>query len=433
MTYYYPLQSNPALATSPSVKTLQVQTETLEISQVQVAEASDAQRRPMVKRALHPWRVMLFISNLTDKGGAEVQSIELARSLKSRGWDVSVVSMQAPKAGVQQLEAAGIPVRSLDAGSWNLFRPLLKLARMLREERPHILHCHMSKAVLTARLARLVQRIPVVIGTLHGLKMYNVRGTGWMLREAANRVTNWLSDITTAVCHAAGEHYVSTGAIPRQSMRVIPNGVDTDRFRFDASARLRMRTELSVGNEFVWLMIGRFQPVKDHHTMIRAFARVCSESPRATLLFAGDGPLREELAELARGMGIGSRVKFLGPRSDVRDLMNAADGLVLSSIYEAMPMVLLEAAACRLPCVATDVGGTSDVLIHGLTGFLTPPSNPEALASAMLRLSSMPVNARTQMGEQARRHVTSRFAMEEVTGQWESLYTELLAKKEVCL
>jgi glycosyltransferase involved in cell wall biosynthesis len=374
---------------------------------------------------------MLFISNLANDGGAEVQSIELARGLKARGWDVSVVSMRSPKGAIGRLESEGIRVLSLYATGWDPLRPMLRLTRILRAEQPHVLHCHMSHAVLTARLARLVRRIPVVISTLHGLKMYNVRGTGWRVRETANAFTDWLSDATTAVCEAAGEHYVTSGAVSRQSMRVIPNGVDTERFRFDPAIRSRMRIELGLTNEFVWLMVGRFQPVKDHHTMLRAFARVAADSPRSVLVFVGDGPLKGELGDLARGMGIGSRVKFLGMRSDIRELMNAADAFVLSSQYEALPMVLLEAAACGLPCVATDIGGVSEVVIHGITGFLTPPSNPEALSSVMLRLRTLSAEARKRMGEQARHHVVSRFDIENVTRRWEELYTELLDKKEV--
>ncbi len=362
-----------------------------------------------------------------------MQSIDLARSLKSRGWNVSIVSMLSPSTDATLLRSEGIPVHTLDAGGRNLVRPLVRFTRFLREERPHVLHCHMSHAVLTARLARLVRRVPVVIGTLHGLKMYNVRGTGWRLRETANGLTDWLSDANTVVCKAAADHYISTGAVSRRTLRLIPNGVNTERFRSDPVVRQRLRTELGVGNEFVWLMVSRFQPVKDHHTMIRAFARVATESARSILLFAGSGPLQGELAELAKGMGIGSRVRFLGPRTDIRELMNAADACVLSSIYEAMPMVLLEAAATGLPSVTTDVGGTSEIVVHGVTGFLAPPFNPEALSDAMLRLSSLPLASRTRMGEQARRHVTSRFALHQVAGQWESLYQEMLAKKEVRL
>lgn len=389
-------------------------------------------------------RVTLFISNLTRAGGAETQSVELARSLKSRGWDVSVLSMRTPGGRTREahedtapraiLEAEGIPVHTLATGSsWNLVTPLARLTRFLREQQPHILHCHMTHAVLTARIARVLNRIPVVIGTLHGLKMYNVQGTGWRLREMANGLTDWLSDTTTVVCHAAADHYLSSRAISHNAIRLIPNGVDTERFRFDPWLRSKIRTELKIAGEFVWLLAARFQPVKDHHGMLRAFARVAAQSPHSTLLLAGSGPLEIELKELAEGLGIGARVRFLGARNDMPGLMNAADACVLSSVYEALPMALLEAAASGLPAVTTDVGGTSEVVVHGLTGFLAPPSNPEALASAMLRLEALPGTSRARMGEQARRHVTSRFGLNEVVGYWEGLYQEMLVKKEVRL
>ena len=432
---------NAAPATLPLTKSPQLDAglgpALLEATELNTAVAEAPCAVPLRRRVtpsrhgIHPWRVTLFISNLANDGGAEVQSIDLARGLKSRGWDISVVSMSAPRNGGELLLSDGIPVHTLDAHGWDLARPMLGLARFLREERPHILHCHMSHAVLTARMARLLRRVPVVIGTLHGLKMYNVRGTGWRVRETLNGLTDWLSDVTTVVCSAAAEHYLSTGAISRDSLRLIPNGVSTDRFRFSPAVRQRVRTELGVNGEFVWLQVGRFQPVKDHHTMLRAFARVTAETPRSLLLLAGSGPLQGELEELAKGLGLGSRVRFLGTRSDIPDLLAGADGCVLSSVCEALPMALLEAAATGVPCVTTDVGGTSDIVVHGVTGFLAPASNPEALSNAMLRLAALPVSSRAWMGEQARRHVTSRFGLNEVVGQWEQLYHEMLAKKEV--
>lgn len=159
-------------------------------------------------------------------------------------------------------------------------------------------------------------------------------------------------------------------------------------------------------------MTARFQAV-DHHTLLRAFARVTAESPRSLLLLAGS-PLKNEIEDLARGMGIGSRVQLRGFRPDIPDLLTAADAGVLSSISEAMPMALLEAAAAGLPCVATDVGRNSEVIVHGVTGFLVPPSNPEALANAMLRLSILPWEARMRMGERARNHFTLHFRINPV-------------------
>ena len=232
---------------------------------------------------------------------------------------------------------------------------------------PHILHWRILHTVPTARMAGPVRRVPVIIGT------------------------------------AAADN-ISTGAISRKSLRLVPKGVSTDRLLFRPEVRQRVRAELDVAGEFVWLTIGCFQPVKDHQTMLRAFARVIAEQPRSILLLAGSGPLQGELEELAGGLGLGSRVRFLGARSDVPELLMAADACVLSSVCDTLPKTLVDAAASGLPCVTTDVGGASDIVIHGVTGYLAPPSNPEALSMVMLRLSAMPAAWRKRMGEQARRH-----------------------------
>jgi glycosyltransferase involved in cell wall biosynthesis len=389
---------------------------------------------------IHPWRVTLFIDNLRNGSGAERPSIELARSLKSRGWNVSIVAMLFPEYEATLLGSERIPLYTLDAGGGNPVRLMLRLARFLKAESPHILHCHTSRAVLISRLARLSEHVPVVIGTLHGLDLPNVNRTGV---GTPNRHTDWSSDVTTVACKAAADRCLSSGSVTRRTLRLIPNGVNSERFRFDPAARLRLRTELDVANEFVWLALGRSQSVEDLDFMIRAFARVAAQAPRSILLFADRGPLRRELAELAQGMGVASRLKFFEPQSDVQDfmsqdlmsqdLMSAADAGVLSSSYEAMPMELLEAAATGLPSVTVNAGSASEIVVHGVTGFLAPPFNPEEMANAMLRLWSLPAASRTLMGEQARCHVTSRFALSQVTGQWESLYREMLARKEVRL
>jgi len=439
MTNYLPATLNATPVALPSIKALQL--DTLQLDKGTSPRPSPdgpisiatGRRAEHVRRAVNPWRVTLFVSNLAIDGGAEVQTIDLARSLKSRGWNISVLTMRNSANGCDLLTSAGVPVETLDAAPGNSGRTMWRLSRFLREERPHILHCHMSHAVLAARAARLTQRVPVVIGTLHGLKMYNARGTGWRLRETLHGLTECLSDMTTVVCNAAAEHYLESGAVSRKSLRTIPNGVDTTRFHFNPLVRQRMRTELGLTNEFAWLMVGRFQAVKDHHSILRAFSRVLSEQPRSVLLLAGNGPMESELKELAVGLGIGSRVRFLGLRKDIPQLMNAADACVLSSVYEALPMVLLEAASTGIPAVSTDVGGASEIVIHGSTGFLAPPSNPEALANAMLRMGALPPVSRARMGDQARRHAASRFSLDEVVSQWEQLYQEMLAKKEVRL
>jgi glycosyltransferase involved in cell wall biosynthesis len=407
----------------------------LELPAVPFAESitsQSADRLTPGPRTCAAWRVLLLVSNLTLDGGAEVQSVQLAQRLKARGWDVTVVSMLPPKDADLVLRADGIPVLALDVESRaDAPGSVLRLAGVFSRLKPHIVHCHMPHAILLARAARLIRPVPVMIGTLHGLKMYNVRGTGWRAREMAHWLTGWLSDATTVVCRAAALRYGSPKTGVSRTVRLVPNGVDTERFHPDSEIRALLRDSLEIGDDFVWLLPARFQPVKDHCTMLRAFRQVVAHHSTSLLLMAGGGPLEREMKELAHALEISPRVRFLGPRSDMASLMKAADACVLSSIYEGMPLVLLEAAASGLPAVATDVGGNSDVVIDGVTGFLAPSANPGALADAMLRLATLPAASRLDMGREARRNVGEKYRFDVVVDQWEALYNELLARKRV--
>lgn len=358
-------------------------------------------------------------------GGAETQLVHLATRLKSRGWKVGVVSLMPPKAYVEDLEAAGVPVFSL--GIRRKLpdpRPVLRLARIIWKWRPDIVHSFMVHANILARLVRVLAPVPVLICSAHNID------EGGRLREILYRLTDPLCDLTTQVSQAGLERYVRVGAVPRRKIRYIPNGVDTERFKPNPEDRLRVRKELGVDG-FVWLVVGRFDPQKDYPNMLQAFARVVRKYPDTVLLIAGDGPLRETMENLAQELGIEKHVKFLGIRRDIPQLMNAADAYVMSSSWEGMPNVLLEASATGLPVVATDVGGNREIVLEGKTGFLAPPGNPEALALAMVRLMDLPEEKRLAMGRKAREHVVERFSLEKVVDLWEALYEELLQKKRI--
>jgi glycosyltransferase involved in cell wall biosynthesis len=150
--------------------------------------------------------------------------------------------------------------------------------------------------------------------------------------------------------------------------------------------------------------------------------RAAARMPGCTLWIAGVGPLQDELQSMTRELAV--TVRWLGARDDISGLMNAADALVLSSVVEGLPMVLLEAAASGLPCVSTDVGGVGGIIADSRTGFVTPCGDSEALASAMARLSAMPEDARRKMGEAARSAVVKQFDVQAVVSQWEQLYNE---------
>ena len=374
---------------------------------------------------------VVYLSTGLTYGGAERQLVRLATCLKARGWEVRVVSLTPPKAYVEDLERAGIPVLSL--GIRRKLpdpRPALQFVRLLRKWRPQIVHSHMVHANILARVARIFAPVPVLISTAHSIDERGRRGSG-RLRTFLYRITDPLCDLTTQVTQAGLDRYVRIGAAPQHKIRYYPNGVDTERFCPNFEVRVKLRKELGLGEAFVWLAVGRFDPPKDYPTMLRAFSVVAQRYPNARLLIAGDGPLKPSMSVLARELGIARCVPFLGIRRDVPELMNAADAYVMSSAWEGMPMVLLEAHASGLPVVATNVGGNREVVLPEKTGFLVPPKNPEALAEAMLRLMALPEEERRRMGEAARQHIEANFSLDRVVDQWEALYRELLIKKGV--
>ncbi len=374
---------------------------------------------------------LLFLITSLAYGGAERQLVQAAIRLKTRGWDIVVVSMLPPKAYVEELEKAGIPVHSLNIRR-RVPDPLaiFRLARIIRKFKPHILHSHMVHANILARVVRPLAPVPVLICTAHNIDERGKRGSGkW--RILAYRFTDFLCDLTTQVSQAGLERYVQIKAVPKYKIRYIPNGVDTERFRPDPEARKLLRKELGVDADFVWIAVGRLDPQKDYPNMLQAFAQLWKQNPKARLLIVGDGPLRPEMENLAKELSIDSQVKFLGIRRDVPDLLNAADAYVMSSAWEGMPNVLLEASSTGLPIVATDVGGNSEIVVHGKTGFLVPPRDPNALAKAMLELMNLSEDERRKMGEEARRHIEANFSLERVVSMWEALYKELLEKKGV--
>jgi glycosyltransferase involved in cell wall biosynthesis len=266
----------------------------------------------------------------------------------------------------------------------------------------------------------LAAHVPLVVDTLHS------SATGKLGRRIGYVWSRWLPDHVTAVSEAAAASHIAAGMVEPDRVSVLANGIDVDRWQPDARARSEAREELGLGNDFLWLAVGRLEPVKDYPVLLNAFAR----APKpAQLLVLGTGPLEGQLKRMAEGLGLGGRVRFAGFCPNVARWMHAADGFVLSSRYEGLPMVLLEAGACGVPAVATDVPGTREVIVDGETGWLAPAGDPERLAAAMRWLMHMPAWRRQAVGERARQHVTRHFSLETVLDRWEQLYAELLERK----
>jgi glycosyltransferase involved in cell wall biosynthesis len=372
---------------------------------------------------------ILFLSTSMGMGGADSQLLAAAQGLRARGHDILIVSLTS-------LGPMGLRARSLRIPTESLEMPrgvpdprgLVRLVRLVHSWRPDVLHSHMVHANLMARALRLVTPVPALVSTIHNI--YE-GGALWM---AAYRLTNGLVDHMTIISQAAADRFIRERIVPSRLLRVVSNGVDPEPYRqVPPGARDELRRALGLGQRFVWLAVGRFEIAKDYPNMLRAFGAVRERHPDAVLLLVGRGSLQAETEALARELRLGEGVRFLGVRDDVPALVSAADGYVMSSAWEGMPMVLLEAAAGGLPIATTRVGGNHEAVLDGETGFLAPPRDHHALASAMLRLMGLSEAERRAMGERGREHVRSHHSLTRVVERWEELYREVLARKGISL
>jgi glycosyltransferase involved in cell wall biosynthesis len=317
------------------------------------------------------------------------------------------------------LREAGIPVNELGMRRGKPDpRAIPRLRRIIHRFRPDIVHSHMVHANLLARLTRLVCPMPALVTTAHSM----IEGGRWI--EIAYRLTDCLGDLTTTISRAAATRHVRVGSVPEKRLKVVVNGLPLEQFRPDPQIRAAVRQELGIQDEFVWLAVGRFEAPKDYPNLINAISRTLPQ--RGLFVIAGDGPLRSEIETLAAERNVSHRIRFLGIRKDIPDLMAAADGYVMSSAWEGLPMVLLEAAGSGLPIVTTNVGGNCEIVRDGISGFLVPPSDATALSEALRRMERQSSLARAAMGSSGREFVTKNFSLSSVLDEWESIYRSLM-------
>ncbi len=367
-------------------------------------------------------RILLFSTSL-GMGGADRQILHLTRYLLARGYETRLVSMTPLREMGQHAVTEGLPVISLDMrrgpADWRAIR---RLVEILQDWQPHLLTTFIYHANILGRIAGRWSGVPLIVTSIRSERNGNAL-RDWMMRR-----TNWMDDCCTTNSQQVADSLCRRGLLNAQKVRVIPNGVDVASLSAKADERPRIRGELGVTEtEFLWLAIGRLTPQKDYPTLLQAFQPLASAPVR--LLIAGRGELADAMQQLAAELGIGSRVRFLGVRHDVAALLAAADGFVLSSRWEGMPNVVMEALAAGTPVVATRVGGVPELVQSGRNGLLAPAGDPSGLSQAMRQLMSLSGEERRHMGMNGREHVAAHYSLRAVADQWLALYRELLRRK----
>jgi glycosyltransferase involved in cell wall biosynthesis len=363
-------------------------------------------------------RIVYMLTSL-GIGGAERQVLALAQHMAERGNTVAFLVLRPHLAEewpttlhVVHLDMRKTPV--------SLLVGMTKGRRFLRDFRPDLIHGHSFHANIVARLSGMLAPATAVVSTVH-----NVYEGGWP-RMLGYRLTDGLSCRTTAVSQAVASRFINLKAVPQNKCQVIANGIDTAEFAPSEERRAAMRAAMGVADEFLWLTAGRIAPAKDYPNLLRAFALVHMSRPQTQLWIAGEANGAEAfpLRDLAAELGLSDSVRWLGLRRDLPALLDAADGFVLGSAWEGMPLAVGEAMAMETPIAATEVGGVRELV--GEAGLIVPSKAPDALAAAMLDLMGRSADDRHTLGKAARQRIVASFSMEAKADEWEALYRSIL-------
>lgn len=385
-----------------------------------------------------PVKVLRVIARL-NVGGPALHVAYLSAGLAERGYDTTLVAgslAYGEESMAAVAEARGVTIAQLselhrEISPLRDLRAVLRLARLIRKERPTILHTHTAKAGTVGRLAALLAgdaRPRIVVHTFHGhvLRGYfdPLTALGFRVLE---RLLARISTVLIAVSPEVRDDLVRLGVAPANKFAVIRLGVELGDRVGQTGRRDETRRLLGVPTDaFVVGWVGRMTGVKRAGDVLQAFQGVRTQGVDAYLCLVGDGPDRADLEQRAHELGIVKRCLFVGYQADVAAFYEAMDALVLPSANEGTPVSVIEALAAGRPAVATRVGGVPDVIRAGVDGILVEPGDTTALADALGALARDP-ERRASMGAEGRARVIGRYAVDRLVDDVDRLYRSLLA------
>lgn len=349
--------------------------------------------------------------------GADRAVLTLAKHIDRDRFDFVLLCLRSPDGLSDRLIGAarksGIPVEVLPVRRRLDLPAIRRLRRLLKAYAVSILHAHDFKTTFYALLASANLGISRV-ATAHGTTRDSLRMKAYLFLD--ERLVYRFFDRIVAVAHQVSDDLKRTGVGP-DKIEVIPNGIDLAGVGSAASPADR--------NGPVFGVIGRLYPDKGHRFFLRAFRNVVREHPAAKALIVGGGPLEQELERQIRDLGLKEHVTLCGPRLDMTEVYRQLDCVVMPSLREGLPYVLLEALTAGVPVIATTVGDIPRLIRHGQTGFLVPPGSGDALEISMRRILTHPSEAR-EMARNGTRLVAKEYSATRMVRQTERLYESLL-------
>ena len=363
--------------------------------------------------------VLLVIGQLS-RGGAERQVVELSKGLDKSKYRCIVCSLSRVVPLAEELRREGIEVIVLPKRLPLDVTRIPRLANLIRREKIDIVHCYLISGNTWGRLATLFVPVSAVVASVRNALPKRPWVHLW-----AHRVLAYFTDAFVVNASMTKQIVMERYHVPADRISVIHNGIDLARFDVTVNVTQK-RQDLGLDpDRLVVGVVGRFHAQKDHRTFLQAARLVLEDRLDVQFLCVGEGGLLNATKKLAVDLGIRSRVFFPGERRDIPEVMYVMDLLVLSSRWEGLPNVVMEAMAASRPVVATEVGGCPELVEGGKTGLLVPPRDPDALASAILEiLRNSELSER--MGRKGRQRIEERFDRQLMIERTQDLYERLL-------
>jgi len=374
-----------------------------------------------IRKPAHQWRICHIIDHLS-LHGAQVYLAKLVRGLSERGYEQRIYGLNDPRSTEidKMLRSAGAAVETIGKVKLISLYGLVELFADLLKWRPHVLQTFLPFSDIIGRSLGHFSRVPVIVSVV---TQPNVEKSGW--QYAVDRVTAPWAHRVVFNSRAIIPFALSKEGVKPEQVEYIPNGIELDSTsRPDAGPVMRSQLGIPIDAKVVGC-VARLYPQKGHVHLLDAFSEVVKHVPAAVLLVVGDGPLRPELERRAAERGITQYTKFLGNRSDLRDLLECMDLYVQSSLWEGMSIALMQAMLRGLPVVATEVDGTLEIVENGKTGFLVQPGDSHGLAKSILSALSHR-DETNQVAERGAELIRREFSVEKMVNSFDDMYRRLL-------
>ena len=360
-------------------------------------------------------------------GGLENGLVNLINRLPASQYRHAIVSLTDISDFQQRIQRKNVPCLALHKRSGNDVGMLWKLWRLFRMLRPAIVHSR-NLAALEAQLPAWLAGVPCRVHGEHGRDVYDMDGTSRKY-QLVRKLYQPLVHRYVPLSQELGDYLRKQVRVPDSKIRPICNGVDVEHFRPRENNHRDRVLPPGFANEDSLVMgtVGRLELIKDQLTLLRAFSELCTANPdnnRLRLLLIGEGSQRDAIAAEVAAAGIGDKVWLAGSRENIPELLTVMHVYVLPSLAEGISNTLLEAMACGLPVVATQVGGNAELVVEGETGMLVPRADPGAMAQA-LQLYIDNADLRSRHGSAARQRAVTHFSIANMTEGYLNVYDEL--------